>query len=138
MSQERQPDHEEALVRAFLVSAKQQRWLDLLAKPTRRRDMVQALAHLSDLDARYSLSIPAAEHSTRRILELLRAHGARADCYLLSESAEFDQRTMPLADALDAVVGMGFGTLLSCVPGRLGYYEGEAAGDRRILVQRAT
>jgi hypothetical protein len=137
MRQERQPDYEEALVRAFLISAKQQRWLDLLAKPKRRLDVLKALAHFSDLDPRYSLSIPAAKQSTTGILELLRAHRAPVDCHLLSENTEFDQRTMPLADALNTVVGMGFGTLIPCVPGRLGYYEGEEPGDRRILVRRA-
>lgn len=138
MSQARQPEHEEALVRAFLLSAKQQRWLELLKKPKRRADVLRALAHFYDLDARYALSIPAAEQSTGKVLKLLRTRGAPPDCYLLSESAEFDQRTMPLADALDAIVGMGMGTLVSCVPGRLGYYEGEGPGDRRILVRRAT
>jgi hypothetical protein len=136
MRHDRRADHEEALVRAFLVSAKQQRWLELLAKPKRRLEVLKALAHFSDLDPRYSLSIPAAEQSTIGILELLRAHRAPVDCYLLSENTDFDQRTMPLADALEAVVGMGFGTLVSCVPGRLGYYEGEDPADRRILVRR--
>jgi hypothetical protein len=28
--------------------------------------------------------------------------------------------------------------LVSCVPGQLGYYEGEGPDDRRILVRRAT
>lgn len=32
---------------------------------------------------------------------------------------------MPLSDALSAVVGSGFGTYLSCVAGKLGYFEYE-------------
>ena len=138
MSQNGQSDHEEALIRAFIVPAKQQRFLELLAKPRRRADALKALAHFSDLDARYALSVPAGEQSTASILELLRTRGAPADCYLLSESTEFDRRTMPLANALDAVVGMGWGTIVSCVPGQLGYYEGGGPGDRRILIRRAS
>jgi hypothetical protein len=40
---------------------------------------------------------------------------------------------MALKDALIAVVGQGLGTLLSCVPGKLGYFEGEEKDARFIL-----
>ncbi len=40
---------------------------------------------------------------------------------------------MLLTDALAAVVGRGFGTILVCIPGSLAYYEGEDPGERYIL-----
>jgi hypothetical protein len=43
---------------------------------------------------------------------------------------------MALAEALEAVVGGGFGTLISCIPGRLGYFEGELPRDRKLLEGR--
>jgi len=54
----------------------------------------------------------------------------------LSESREIDRRVMPLADALVAVVGRGLGTVLSCLPGRLAYYESEE-GDRYMFTVAA-
>jgi hypothetical protein len=40
---------------------------------------------------------------------------------------------MLLSEALREVVGRGMGTFVLCVPGKLGYYEGEDAGERYIL-----
>ena len=133
MTQEFQLDSEEALVRAFVVPAKQQRLLELLANPKRRRDALRTLAHFRDLDTRYTVAITPGQQSAAGISGILRARGAPAACYLVSESADFDGRTMALSDALDAVVGAGYGTLVSCIPGRLGYYEGEGPSDRRVL-----
>jgi hypothetical protein len=42
-----------------------------------------------------------------------------------------------LKTALEKVVGQGMGTLLSCIPGELAYYEGQAPADRCILARRA-
>jgi hypothetical protein len=41
----------------------------------------------------------------------------------------------PLADALSRVIGAGYGTFLSCVPGKLGYYEAETPGERYFLIR---
>jgi len=47
--------------------------------------------------------------------------------------ASVRRQTTRVAAALDAIVGAGFGTLVSCVPGRLGYFEGEGQGKRYLL-----
>ena len=61
------------------------------------------------------------------------ARGAPAECVLIAEDAALDGRRMPLAEALDAIVGRGMGAFVSCIPGRLAFYEGESVGDRCIL-----
>jgi hypothetical protein len=40
---------------------------------------------------------------------------------------------MTLDVALDAVVGRGMGAFLSCIPGRLAFFEAEGPGERYIL-----
>jgi hypothetical protein len=40
---------------------------------------------------------------------------------------------MPLAEALAFIFGSGIGTFLSCIPGRLGYFENE---DGNFLLER--
>ena len=40
---------------------------------------------------------------------------------------------MPLHDALNDVVGSSDGTFVSCIPGKLAYFEGEEPNERYIL-----
>jgi hypothetical protein len=48
-----------------------------------------------------------------------------------------DARTLPLKEALGLILGMSPGTLVSCIPGRLAYFEGEEKGARFILERGA-
>lgn len=126
---------EESLIRAFLLPERRARLLALLASPKRRRKLTAGLAHFAALDPRFATRIDPARQSSAAILALLRERGAPPTCFLLSESADLDGREMPLADALNAVVGRGMGTLISCLPGRLGYYEGEEPGEGYVLAR---
>jgi len=83
------------------------------------------------------LSPPSDEQTPSRLAALLRARGAPEECVLLAEDAALDGRRLPLAEALSMVVGRGMGAFLSCIPGRLAFYEGEEPGQRYIL-ERAT
>ena len=40
---------------------------------------------------------------------------------------------MPLAEALEAIVGKGNGAFVSCIPGRLGFYEFEDMKSSYLL-----
>jgi hypothetical protein len=136
MSQVEPREHEEGLVRAFVIRSKQERMLELLRKPKRRRDVLVTLPHFRDLDPRFARIVPQ-PHAASSILRLLQSRGAPAECYVVSEDEDLDARIMPLASALDAVVASGMGTLLSCIAGRLGYFEGEMPGERYLLDRRA-
>ncbi len=57
--------------------------------------------------------------------------GAPDTCHVISEG-RFDGQEMELLAALEETVGSGFGTVISCLPGRLGYFEGEMR-ERYIL-----
>jgi hypothetical protein len=62
----------------------------------------------------------------------LRERGAPAECYVFSENPEISGRMMPLRDAVTAVFSQNWGTFISCIPGRLAYFENEY-GERHIL-----
>jgi hypothetical protein len=137
------PVVEEALIRAFIVPAKRQRYLDKLSSPkARRKFLAEHLYHMGDLDDRYAERlddrIPLVEHATRRaahidaIYELLRGRGAPPPCYVIS-TGELDGQHGDLHDVLERVVGLFEGTLISCLPGRLAYFEGEGPRERYIL-----
>lgn len=125
---------ESRLVEAFILPAKRGRYKQLLANPARRGSVTAALAHCRDLDPRWLLPAPT-DAEPASIDELLRAHGAPETCYVLSESPDLDGRRLPLLSALEQVVGQGWGTLLSCIPGVLAYYEGEGPSDRYLLAR---
>ena len=63
--------------------------------------------------------------------------GAPDDCHVISENPELDGKRLPLDAALQQIVGFGYGTLVSCIPGRLAFFEGEGPSDRCILVKPA-
>ena len=126
-------EHAEALIRAFVAPGRRERYLGLLASGRGRAKLRAALAHFRDFDARVVRPVPPAEQTAAGVAALLRARGAPAECVLLAEDAALDGRRLPLDDALAAVVGRGLGAFVSCLPGRLAYYDGEDAGERYAL-----
>lgn len=128
--------HEAAFVRAFIIPAKQGRLLELLSNPKRRNSILQSLPHFRDLDPRFAKQLSPSEQSPKAIERLLLNCGALVECYLISEVNDLDMRTMPLASALEEILGNAGGTFMSCVPGTLGYFEGEEPNDRWLLQRK--
>ncbi len=121
--------HEEAVVRAFVVPARRGRWLEALADSSRRSAFLDRLNHCPDLDPRFVTPISSG------VVDLLRYRGAPSTCFVLSSSDELDGRELPLEQAIAEVERVGWGTIVSCVPGRLAYYYDEC-GERRLLLER--
>jgi hypothetical protein len=128
-------NEEEALVRAFVVKAKQARLIELLGKAKRRKDATASLDHFRDLDPRFIVRLPSDGQTPESIASTLALRGAGDTCHVISADSGLDGRRMPLDAALDQVVGLGRGTFLSCIPGTLAYFEDE--DDRCILSRRA-
>ena len=126
--------HEAEIVKAFIVKDRRERYLSLLSSPKGRKKFIERLPHgISDeLDPRYAQRI---DGSASQIEHLLRRKGAPEICYVISEDGGLDGREMPLLEALEETVGRGMGTLISCVPGKLAYFEAEDIGERYILKQ---
>jgi hypothetical protein len=130
-------DEERELIRRFVVPTKRRRMLEFLANPRKRPRITASLAHFRDLDPRWVVPVPPTQHFPAHLERLLRRLGAGDSCYVISENRELDARRLPLSEALECVVGRGMGTLISCVPGQLAFFEGEGPSDRCILA-RAT
>jgi hypothetical protein len=128
-----QGEHEEALVRAFIIPQRQSRYLELLPNPRRRQDVIRQLAHFKHVDIRFVVPIPPSQSGYAGILGILRGKGAPETCYAVSEDSELDGKELPLSDSLKKIVGYGMGTFLSCLAGRLGYFEDE---DARWILER--
>lgn len=125
--------HEQAFVEQFVRGDRKPRYLALLASEKKRRKFIAQLAHFRDFDDRRVSLIPANQQSARQILALLVRAGAAETCYVFSEVGNLDQREMTLREALDGTVASCMGTIISCLPGKLAYYEGERPGKRYLL-----
>ncbi len=126
--------HETQLVRAFLLPQRQERYLELLSKPHRRRAVTDRLAHFKHIDMRWTAALPKNAHRAADIVLLLKDKGAPDSCYAISEDDDLDGNEIPLAEALRTIFGRGIGCFLSCIPGRLAYFED--AEERWILERK--
>jgi len=129
-------DEEERLVRSFVTVARRERVARFLANPKRRVEITAALAYFRYLDPRWVVALPPGSQDPASIERELRRCGAGDDCHVVSENREIDGKRLPLRAALERTVGQGMGTLLSCVPGSLAYFEGEGPSDRCVLARR--
>lgn len=127
-------DHETALVNAFVLPERRARLTELLQTRRGRQKVLASLYHFRAVDSRFAIAIPTANQTPSAIRELLAARGAPASCHVISTNRELDGQDVDLAVALAGIVGTGDGSLLSCIPGRLGYFEDESS--RFILARR--
>lgn len=127
------PNHSEAVIRAFIVKTKKERYLGFVSSAKNRGKFTKALAHFHDFDPKVLKLIPPNSQNASRILGLLKEKGAPRECFLISESQRLDNKSMELEKALEEIVGFGLATIVSCIPGKLAYYEGEEINERYIL-----
>jgi hypothetical protein len=79
-----------------------------------------------DLDPRFAEPLPSKLAWPKILGPLLRERGAPEQCYVVSSYLELYCREMPLDEALAQILG-GFeiGAFLSCLPGKLAYFQDE-------------
>ena len=123
-------------MRAFIRKTRVERHVALLRTRARREKLIAQFYDL-DLDPRFVFFVPAESQGASGLYDLLRRRGAPDSCYVMSAVGELDGSEMDLRDALELTVNHDNGTLISCIPGQLAYYEGDG-GCRYILQRRAT
>jgi hypothetical protein len=126
-------EHEQQLVRSFFLPQRQERYLALLAKPRRRNDVLCELAHFKHLDLQWVVPTPPRYHTPSDILRILKERGAPDTCWAVSEDSDLDGKELDLSEAIREILGGGMGTFLSCIPGRLAFFENE---DGRWILER--
>lgn len=125
--------HEYEFARNFIVPEKRARYLSLLESKNGRKKILNGFNHCHDLDPRFAKPIPGDQSSAASIEVILRRKGAPDNCYVMSDNPDIDAREMQLTEALSETVGMDAGTLISCIPGKLAFFEMEAFDGRYIL-----
>jgi hypothetical protein len=134
------PAIEQNIVDAFVLQERRDRTVFELTSEKKRRNFFQKLDHryMTVLDSRFMFRIPPPNSSANGAMLLLKKHGARDRCYVLSQNGELDGLEIPLREALVRVVGMGLSSIISCIPGRLAYFEAEqvAGPAPRFILER--
>ena len=129
-------DCEIALVKAFVVPQKRKRYVGFLSSPGRREKFVRELYHFQDFDPACMVPLSGDNDSDEGLLSELRRRGAGDRCYVISVSKDLDGVAGPLEEIVKKVFAFEEGTIISCIPGQLAYYEGEAPKNRFILDAR--
>jgi hypothetical protein len=125
-------NHEEGAVK-FIDPRRQERYLGFLSNPKRREKFLGELAHCKALDPKWVVAIMPNQQNPSSIANLLVSRGAPANCWIISENSTLDAQEMELVKALEETIGQDMGTFLSCIPGKLAYFENE---DGRCILQR--
>jgi hypothetical protein len=130
-------EHELGLA-AFVAARRRARFRASVSSSKARARLRRQLGHFRDFDERFQIEVPAlaADAERRWILKTLADGGAPNTCHLLSEDSALDGQSLDLTEAINTVSARGIGTLISCIPGRLGYFEGENPRDRCVLRRR--
>lgn len=125
-------DHELGFLQ-FVLPPQRRRLRALFQLGEKRRPEIRSLLdHAITLDPRYVLELAGGDQFPKAVEARLRALGAPDKGYLIGAS-DVDGRVMDLGEALREVMGSGNGVFISCLAGKLGYFEYEEANGGRIL-----
>jgi len=120
-------------IQHFIVPAKRDRYFSLMQSKKGRRKLLDGLNHPKDLDMRRARSLPPKTQTVNQVEMLLKSRGASDRCHVISSDPDLDGSEMLLHEALEQTLGQGSGTIISCIPGKLVYFEGEEQNERYIL-----
>jgi hypothetical protein len=126
-------NHEEATIKAFIIPVRQERYLEFLKTPKKRAKFIAQLAHFKHLNQKFVVHVPGSQTNLSSLQKLLAGKGAGTKCWVISENSELDGQEIDLQTALKETVGRQMGTFISCIPGKLAYFEDE---DDRCILER--
>ena len=134
MSTTVQHEHEQGVIKAFVLHEKQERFLTFLSKSKTRKKLTQELADFRCFDPRFATPIPwKGVQGIENIHGLLKAKGAGNSCWAMSEDSTLDGKEVDLESLLEKVIDNQMGTILSCLPGKLALF---ASADAHLLLSK--
>ena len=129
-------EQERALVGAFIIKDKRERYLQMLANPKRRRDILDRFNHLLDFDPSFAALVPKEMRTSERVVQLLRQRGAPEMCHVVVDSLDIDSEDLPLKEALESIIAHDFGSVVCCLPGRLAFHKPEAVEQTWYILEK--
>ena len=117
---------EEIIVKTFFEKRIQQRVLFELSSPQKRYDAFGRRNNF--IRKELMLEIPKPNSDPEEIEKLLKKQGAGNLCYVItSAESDADGQELPLIKALEELIWTGLPFIISCIPNKLAYYQGEQA-----------
>ncbi|WP_299095735.1 hypothetical protein [uncultured Metabacillus sp.] len=118
---------EEIIIKSFFNKRIQERVLFELFSQKKRDNVMNRLCHnyLDTFRKEFMIEIPTPNSDPGEIEKLMKNQGAGNDCYVISWNDTIDGKHMSLTSALKVAVGEGFPSIISCIPGKIAYFEAE-------------
>ncbi len=126
-------EHERKFIEAFAAPHKRDRYLCLLGSKGGRRRFLDCLYHDFEFDSEFA-SLYKYRKGEATLETRLRSLGAPDECHVICMASDYDGKTLSLNEALtDAIYHSAGAAIISCLPGKLAYFEGEDVGCSYIL-----
>ena len=123
--------HEDKTIGSFFKPGRKERYITIHGNDQRRSKWLDKLNHNPGLIDKYQTPL----NSKTDIYQELKRKGATDNCFVISCSKEIDLKEMKLKEAINQTELLGWGTIISCIPGVLAYYYGEM-GEQRIILEK--
>jgi hypothetical protein len=94
------------------------------------------LADARDFVPERMIAVQRQNYSDERLVALLIRMGSPKLAFVISESEELDRTERSLTDAVSLCIGLGLGSVVSCLPGRLCFFQEETVSGRWILTTK--
>lgn len=124
--------HEIAFIQNFVVKEKQDR---MLAIRHNRKKLRLLLAHKIELKKQFVHFLKNDEAKAENLYLMLKKYGASDICYTICENSKYDYQEVNLKEVLSKILNRDFGIIISCIPGKLAYYQGEDVLCKILLIQ---
>ncbi|MED3965826.1 hypothetical protein [Niallia taxi] len=119
-------NHEEKIIRSFIEKRLQDRVLFELSKQKYREKLYWRLTNYFEttVNQRYIQKMEFIDIT--KLVPLLKSEGATNDCYVLSYDQDYDGKYYSLNDdVIKKLICNGMPFIISCIPGKLAYFQGE-------------
>jgi hypothetical protein len=131
---------EAVIVNRFFSKRLKDRVVYELTSGKKRVEALNRLCHdyKNTLIPEYMFEIHSPNSDYHEIASLLKKQGAPNECYVISWNEEVDGKHLPLNEALKKVVGFGMSSIVSCIEGKLAYFEAEqeSGSPPRFIIKR--
>lgn len=121
---------EKKVIERFIIKAKRDRYYVLINSDKSRKKFTLELAHFRNFQ--YELFDECKGDERKIILDRIKRLGKIKDCYIISESSEYDKKWLDIDIALNSIIGCDMGTIIVFGDADIIYYEPEGLGERLI------
>ncbi|MBT2557394.1 hypothetical protein J7E24_06325 [Hymenobacter sp. ISL-91] len=123
--------HAREFINSFISKERKGRYLALLDSKMGERSLASRLAHLDTFEDAFIQSLPKGDPTVQIdfIYSFIKNIYNKEICYIISEDRTISGKEIPVKGSVEMISGKGFGSILSFIPGKLAYYEGESPGS---------